>query len=59
MPTLSIPLKVKPNCRKPLPPRRVELPTEGWAIELAVNAPPIDGQANEAAQAAVPRDDIL
>lgn len=40
---VTLALKVKPGARRPAPPRWT-----GDVLEVAVNAPPIDGKANEA-----------
>lgn len=48
MTSLTLSLRIKPNSRRSGPPRRLTLPDGTEALELAVNAPPIDGKANAA-----------
>lgn len=40
---VALALKVKPGARRPAPPRWA-----GNVLEIAVNAPPVDGKANKA-----------
>ncbi len=44
---LRLAIKAKPAAKRPGPPRLVETGSGGRAVEIAVAAPPVDGQANE------------